>query len=379
MAYPDNLAFLQATIKALLPNASFAPGGGTSAITQAVATVWDDIQSLIAATSSQMFIGTSKGDYLTAHGLDYNVLRGGGTVGTGTVTFSAPASLSSSNIPPNTQVATPGNGVLATPIIFTTTSNVVIGGGITSVVGNVQSVTVGAANNIPANTITVIRTALPGVSISGSSAITGGTDPTSDTTYRLAIKASLAPSGSANALQLLALAQTTPSNGVSAAYVATGTTAGTLTVYVYDTNNTFLPSPAIADVTLLTQVQNAVMGAVSLGIVTGAATGLFGTIGGITFSPFTVSLLSSFAITYSAPASIQSSYIVPIMQTAITTYVNGLSNGQFPSAFGISNAAQVGAGYVLTYVLVTTALPSSATPTQLYRVAPGITYTWTRQ
>lgn len=130
----------------------------------------------------QAFLATATGSYLDLHGEGLNVTRSIALQAQGTVTFSITESVNYLiSIPQHTRIVD-----TATGLYYETWTTVEIPIGETSVDCPVYSVVSGAGTNIPANSSLLFydQNQFQEVSITNSSAFTGGCDAESDTDYR---------------------------------------------------------------------------------------------------------------------------------------------------------------------------------------------------
>lgn len=142
--------------------------------------VWDELNRYLSYT----FIQYAYGGLLDGHGQNYGAPRKTGTQATGIVRFTAPEATA---IPPGTLVSVPTTNPdepLATYQTTNVSSAIVPAAGYVDV--PVISLEVGAAQNQAAGTITLLDSpSVVGVeAITNPAAMTGGSDPETDTEYR---------------------------------------------------------------------------------------------------------------------------------------------------------------------------------------------------
>lgn len=139
----------------------------------------------------------------------FGFARQGGRKSTGTVTFTtANANTTDTTIPAGTQIIKPATTV-SPAVIFQVVATSTLYSGSLSTDVPVESVNVGAYNNVPANSITSIGTsgAASGVSsVSNALATTGGTDLETDAELRIRFKNTIFRNISGTTDQYLALA-----------------------------------------------------------------------------------------------------------------------------------------------------------------------------
>jgi hypothetical protein len=379
MAFADDVALASARLSAYNPGLALNTNSVLMSLVQAILSANNDTASLVTAASQQQFLSTAVGSALDARAADYGISRYQGAPATATVVFKMLSGTASSTITiaSGTLVSTAQAGT-STPITFATQATATINSGAS--VGNavtVQAQTNGVATNVSAGSITVVNNPPQNVGVSnavadGGTAATGGLDPWSDAQLRAAALANLATKYGALSIQSAILAVT----GVYDAVVTDPQNGNsTVTYAVCDANGAQAAFSQSA-------VQTAVTAVLPPNTIISPAASNFQS----------VVLLTSIPITYSAPSSLQSSVIEPLIKQAVINYIqgtnfsapsavaptainvqSGLIHGQALTQFGLAAYVQSACGGVLTnFVLGGTTPPSSAVGSQtVYRAPAG--------
>ena len=181
------LARLQAALSVYDPTWDVTAGSATYKILEAVAQEIANANNNSVLQTYSYNVNTKSGTELDAFCNLFGVYRQLGKRATGTVTFYTTGTKSSiTTIPMGTQVAVPiGGNNNTSAIYFATMAPAIITAGSVSTDVPVVAVLPGAVANVPAGTITTMVSSLLNVtSINNNSAITGGTDPESDSQLR---------------------------------------------------------------------------------------------------------------------------------------------------------------------------------------------------
>lgn len=236
----------------------------------------------------------------------------------------------------------------------------------------------GSDGNVAVDAITTLtNTSVIGLEVTNPTAVdgTGGTilgmNPWSDAQYRQQLSVLLFPKYSVSQAEAAILSVPTVFDGL---LVDPQDNTGNVTYYWCDVNGnqpglTYPGSvPTIVPGSTAALVDAALRAVLPVGITPIPAA-------------FTVTNLTSsaaIAITYSADASQLSTTIGPQIQTIVSAYVQGLSHGETPTAFGMISALAA-AGVSLSDFLLTTSF-SGAANTQIYRStgAPSTVVSLTR-
>jgi len=180
------LARLQAALSVYDPTWDVGVGTATYKILEAVSQeiAYANNNSILQTYSYD--INTKSGTELDAFCNLFGIYRQLGKRATGLVTFSiGSAATSIIDIPIGTQVAIPVGGSYTAAVYFATTAPAIINVGDFSQDVPVVAVLPGAFGNAPADTIITKISALMGVtSVNNNSAISGGSDPESDSALR---------------------------------------------------------------------------------------------------------------------------------------------------------------------------------------------------
>jgi uncharacterized phage protein gp47/JayE len=237
------------TIRARLIADTNATGDPTDTT---IGSIWDDLNGAAALELDRVYDRFNEvaaaaipaltfGAFLDAWAASVGLERLDATAAAGAVTFTGTAG---TVIPTGAQVSTPQTSPDTEPVTFQATSGATISGG--SVDLTVVAVDVGAQGNVPAGTVTNLDTPISGVSVTNSSAITGGSDVETDEHLQARLLRKLgAPAGGGNAAYYLNLALNTP--GVGFATVQPNTpSVGHVAVVITDVNNDPAPSTLVA-------------------------------------------------------------------------------------------------------------------------------------
>jgi len=246
----------------------------------------------------------------------------------------------------------------------------------TAVAGTAVTNTANSAmGNVAAGTIVAFATQTTNLAVSnavadGGTAATGGADPDADATVRSAVSKVITPRWGAAAVEAAILAVP----GVYDAYVHDPQDgSGVITYYWCDVlgNQTNSNYPSMA-----TQVTSAAQQGVPPSVTANSAT-------------FTIHDLTAVAVSYSAPAAVQTATVGPQIQAAVAAYIQGNGNprsgvqhNQIPLAFAMGSAVQTGVNAQsnaalgttpvvgLTLFSLTSSTPAigSASNTVLYRL-----------
>lgn len=371
-------------------------------LTQAQSSVLFAVQNTFLASNAQTLVAiansapnitytTATGQALLNKAADYGVAYNAGLAATANVVFwlQQPAA-TTITIPAGTIVGTAGGGVTSPQIQFATTAPAIISSGATNCGAPVVAVATGPGQNTNVADGSILIVSVSGIAIlQVSNALTvdtianpngagvGGADGDSVASLRQKIAAVATPQYGVVAYQDAMLkvpgvydayvfdpqsgsdfiyyywcgADGTAPTISGASIVASGTPDNTN----YLSGGTLSGTAALVDAAL-----RAVLGAQTLVRIGGA---------GSATSPFVVANLTAIAYTYSAPASLQSSYLQPLINAGLAAYVQGLVHGEIPTQFGAAQAAQTATGFWLTnFVLgATTPAIGGAALSTIYR------------
>ena len=137
----------------------------------------------------QMFLSTATGEYLDYHGAQRGLKRKSAAKATGYVNMGLNSSaLRTLTIPKGTVVSTAGEN----PVLFQTDADAVLMAGQSRVSVNCTAVEGGSSGNVRSYQISVIVTAVDGISVvSNPTVFTGGTDRETDEEFRRRIEDSI--------------------------------------------------------------------------------------------------------------------------------------------------------------------------------------------
>lgn len=178
------------------------------------------------------FASDSYGEYLDKRVAEHGLTRKPATKATGQVKFTGVAG---TVIPAGTRVATPGSDEEESVEFVTTAAVTLDSTGVA--VARIEAVEAGSRGNVPAGTITVLVTAVSGVSaVTNETATSGGADQEDDESLRARYFARVrSPSAGGNKVDYANWALEVPGvGGVSVIPVEDG--PGTVSVYIIDQN-----------------------------------------------------------------------------------------------------------------------------------------------
>lgn len=384
MSLQDTVARFTARLGPNAPQLALGVDTRLLTVAQAILADSESVNQAVANIQPLLAVATLTGAALVRRAGDFGVKPNPGAYASGTGVFKTgpgsapPAATQTITYPAGTIVGTAGNGVTTPLVTYVTESTVSIASGqTTSPVVSYVAEQVGVAGNVAAGAITIVVTqgasgVFSNATADGGTAATGGEDPDSDGEIRDKIYAVIRPRYGVSAIEAAILAVP----GVYDCYVedsTMGAPAGTITYYWCDQygvqTNASYP-------TLATDVQAAVAAVLPPSQVANSAA-------------FTVVNLSAVAVTYSAPAALQTSTLQPQIQVAVAAYIqgnggtqSGLIHDQIPNMFAMGSAIQTGVNPQslaplnvptvpsLTYFALTSSTPAigSAAPTTLYRL-----------
>ena len=352
MAFVDDLARATSRLQVNLPQAAI---GGSSSIYNLLSAFMSskaDTDFLIAQSSLNMFLTTATGAALDTKASDYGVSRNLGIPATVTLVFSTQANaVTTINIPAGVFVSTPGDGVTTIAQAFVTQVATTIAAGTNTSAPVPANCTVsGIIGNVATGSVTVVVTPLGPINytVTNTALATPGTDPDTDAVLRNKVLAQLLPKYGTNAISSAILAA-----GAYDAYVATS--AGAITYYYSD---------------ILGGQPAALTTAVAAAVVASSPANLATTPAAFTVTNYTAA--GSIVVTFTAPIAFQGGAYLANVQLAVMAYIQGLTHGQTPNTYGISNYVQSAVGYLINFNCSTAF--TTATNTALYR-ATGVAST----
>lgn len=206
--------------------------------------VWDDLSRAFALEIDRVYDrmhteipaaalpGTATGQWLDAWADNIGLTRKVAAAASGTVRFTG---TNGTAVPTGTQVSTEAPTADSDPITFQTTEGGVITGGHVDLL--VVAVVAGSEGNVAANSVTLLDSAIDGVTVSNPTAITAGDDDETDERLQIRVLRKLrGTAGAGNADYYINLALNYP--GIGFVTVQPNTPAlGDVRVIVTDINN----------------------------------------------------------------------------------------------------------------------------------------------
>ncbi len=401
MSFADDYTAFQTRIAAMAPYITLDNTSVIMILGQAFLSSIADLEVALSQSAPNITYTTAAGTALAIKAQDYGVSPSNGTAATiSVVFFTQVAPATTITVPIGTIVGTGGDGVTTPSVNFSTMASVVISSGTTaSSPVTATCTTTGSIGNVTAGS--VVSTSLAqtsGVQVSNALTVgsvsnpngagTGGVDPDTDPVIKNKIAARVTPFTTAANAQAAMLAI----SGIYDVYVF-DPLLGSGYIYYYWCDSTgnvsgisggtpatvadgtyYLATPTLTGTAAL--VDTALRAVLPFGIVP-----RIGSYSGSTSQvPFQVEDLSAMTVHFYAPAAVQTSVVTPLIQSGVTTYIQGLIHGQAPTPAGIYAACQAATGQALTNLYVsssTPALPSGVSTianTQIWRaINPTIT------
>lgn len=215
-------------------------GGIWDDLNRADALEFDRVYDRLNEVAAAAIPGLSFGAFLDAWAGSLGLDRKDAAPAGGEVTFTGD---DGTVIPVGAQVSTEQTSPDEDPLTYTTSAGGTISGG--EVTLAVAAVDPGSAGNVPANTLTILDTAIAGVTVSNAAAITGGADVETDEALQKRIARKLAsPPGPGNVDYYVNIALNKP--GVEFVTVQANTPSlGHVTVVIRDVNNDPAPGALV--------------------------------------------------------------------------------------------------------------------------------------
>lgn len=370
MALSDDTVQFSTLLNARNPSIALTNGGQATSLALAILSVANQINDLIRAGVNFISVNTATGSALDGLAANYGKVRNTGVQAVAPLQCSIPAAVLTTTVVNTGFVAqVPGLGSTQPPIPFVTAQDMIIPiGSTTSNVVAAQAQNAGVSGNVAANQITGILTDIEGgLSVTNPHAVDGtvysgiqtvlGVDAEDDSDLLGDIQPQLKQKYGAEQIQ--AVVANVP--GVYDAYVVASGTPGTINIYWCAVDGT---QPAGTQ----TLVDLAVRGVLFVSFIPAYPT-------------FTITQITTLAITYSAPTAIQSAAIEPLIQQAVVDWIQsnklitpqtvGLRHGGTIVVLTMGAYVQNKLNNVLTDFKVTSSIPAAATTT-VYRINAGV-------
>jgi uncharacterized phage protein gp47/JayE len=198
--------------------------------------LYDRLNEVAAAAIPALSFGT----FLDAWAESLGRTRNDAALAGGSLRFSG---TNGTVIPAGTRASTPQTSADEDEVEFVTTEGGTIASGIVDL--EAVAIVAGSAGNVPASTVTLLDTAIAGVSVTNPAAMTGGADVETDEALQKRLLRQLSnPSGPGNADYYVNLALDTP--GVGFVTVQPNTpSVGFVKVVITDVNNDPAPTPLV--------------------------------------------------------------------------------------------------------------------------------------